>query len=192
MCGGWVSQLKFECGHVIPVSKGGENTLENLRPVCNQCNKSMGTTNLFEYVNSIGVNPNDLYLGGTYSPMPLYQRPMSEVVLGLAEVAMTDAVSSLMRRSLSSSSSPSLPVPAAGKHTSSFFGLEIFQGGPDLTTPRKDSESNKQIVPYKPRVGWVWPAVTSAGSGVWWGLKTAWWLMGKAARLVTPSSKKHK
>lgn len=39
----------FECGHVIPVKDGGENTIENLEPVCRQCNLDMGTINMLVY-----------------------------------------------------------------------------------------------------------------------------------------------
>jgi len=39
----------FECGHVIPESKGGETTILNLRPICTSCNRSCGITNLDEF-----------------------------------------------------------------------------------------------------------------------------------------------
>jgi hypothetical protein len=39
----------FECGHIIPVKDGGQNTAENLEPVCRQCNQDMGTINLNVY-----------------------------------------------------------------------------------------------------------------------------------------------
>jgi 5-methylcytosine-specific restriction endonuclease McrA len=32
----------FEVGHNIPFSKGGTESIENLRPICRQCNKGMG------------------------------------------------------------------------------------------------------------------------------------------------------
>jgi len=38
-----------EYGHVIPVALGGQDTIENLRPICSSCNRSMGTMNLEEY-----------------------------------------------------------------------------------------------------------------------------------------------
>ena len=41
-----INQRNFECGHVIPESKGGETKLENLRPLCNKCNKSIGTNEM--------------------------------------------------------------------------------------------------------------------------------------------------
>jgi phage/plasmid-associated DNA primase len=48
-----ISQLNFECGHIIAESKGGETSIENLRPVCNICNKSMATKNLFDFQNKV-------------------------------------------------------------------------------------------------------------------------------------------
>lgn len=39
----------FEAGHVKPASKGGNDKISNLRPICFGCNRSMGDTNLYEY-----------------------------------------------------------------------------------------------------------------------------------------------
>ena len=39
----------FECGHIIPVSVGGKTEINNLKKICHQCNKDMGTINLEEY-----------------------------------------------------------------------------------------------------------------------------------------------
>ena len=39
----------FECGHIIPVSKGGTNIVSNLKPICSACNKSMNNSNLEEF-----------------------------------------------------------------------------------------------------------------------------------------------
>lgn len=44
-----IDKLGFEAGHVIPECNGGSTTLENLRPICGECNRSMGTLNLQEY-----------------------------------------------------------------------------------------------------------------------------------------------
>jgi len=38
-----ISQLNFECGHVIAREKDGSTDIENIRPICNKCNKSLGT-----------------------------------------------------------------------------------------------------------------------------------------------------
>jgi hypothetical protein len=48
-----IDQISFHCGHVIASSKGGQNTVENLRPICQSCNSSMGDTNLFEFINRV-------------------------------------------------------------------------------------------------------------------------------------------
>jgi hypothetical protein len=39
----------FHCGHILAKSKGGSNTLENLRPICQTCNLSMGTMHMDEF-----------------------------------------------------------------------------------------------------------------------------------------------
>ena len=53
-CGNDIQINNFEAGHVIPVCEGGENTIENLRPICSLCNKSMGTQNLNDFIKSFG------------------------------------------------------------------------------------------------------------------------------------------
>jgi len=42
----------FEAGHLISHANGGTNKVENLRPVCNKCNKRVGTKNMEECINS--------------------------------------------------------------------------------------------------------------------------------------------
>ncbi len=41
-CHNVLTPFTFEAGHNIPFSKGGETSLDNLRPICSDCNKSMG------------------------------------------------------------------------------------------------------------------------------------------------------
>jgi 5-methylcytosine-specific restriction endonuclease McrA len=41
-CKNQITVFQFECGHNIPESKGGTTTLDNLVPICSNCNKSMG------------------------------------------------------------------------------------------------------------------------------------------------------
>jgi 5-methylcytosine-specific restriction endonuclease McrA len=45
-----IRQIEFHCGHVISESSGGYTTLKNLRPICSQCNLSMGTMNMNEFM----------------------------------------------------------------------------------------------------------------------------------------------
>lgn len=41
-CKSIITPFTFEVGHNVPESRGGSTTLENLRPICAICNKSMG------------------------------------------------------------------------------------------------------------------------------------------------------
>ena len=40
-CKNQINVFDFEVGHNIPESKGGLTVLENLKPICSRCNKSM-------------------------------------------------------------------------------------------------------------------------------------------------------
>lgn len=48
-CGRVVYQQDFECGHVVAHSKGGADTIDNLRPICRTCNRSMGDRDFDEF-----------------------------------------------------------------------------------------------------------------------------------------------
>ncbi|ATZ81251.1 D5 family helicase-primase [Bodo saltans virus] len=48
-----ITQLKFECGHIIAESHGGNTDINNLIPICNDCNKSMGVKNFFDFKKSL-------------------------------------------------------------------------------------------------------------------------------------------
>jgi hypothetical protein len=49
-----ISESNFECGHVVSERDGGIVSLDNLRPVCSGCNKSMSTKNMFEFIRQYG------------------------------------------------------------------------------------------------------------------------------------------
>ena len=51
-----ITQMNFECGHVIANANGGQNSLKNLRPICSLCNKSMGVTHMFEFMKNNGFS----------------------------------------------------------------------------------------------------------------------------------------
>jgi len=51
-----ISLANFECGHIIAVKDGGENNIDNLRPICGNCNKSMGAKNMYEFMLKYGLN----------------------------------------------------------------------------------------------------------------------------------------
>lgn len=40
-CENIVTPFDFEVGHNVPRSRGGTDNLDNLRPICSRCNKSM-------------------------------------------------------------------------------------------------------------------------------------------------------
>lgn len=45
-----ISQFDFVCGHVEAVVKGGDDSVDNLRPICKSCNNGMKTMNMMEYI----------------------------------------------------------------------------------------------------------------------------------------------
>ena len=45
-CSEDIDSKNFEAGHIIPEAKGGPTNVDNLRPICSCCNKSMGTQNM--------------------------------------------------------------------------------------------------------------------------------------------------
>jgi len=45
-----ITQLSFNCGHIIAESNGGETTVSNLKPICQNCNSSMGTKNMNDFM----------------------------------------------------------------------------------------------------------------------------------------------
>jgi hypothetical protein len=46
-----ISNTNFECGHIKSEKNGGEITIENLRPICGHCNKSIGGNNMDEFMD---------------------------------------------------------------------------------------------------------------------------------------------
>lgn len=46
-----IRQIEFHCGHVIAEKNGGALSVQNLRPICAQCNLSMGTMSLTDFHN---------------------------------------------------------------------------------------------------------------------------------------------
>jgi hypothetical protein len=45
-----INQFNFHCAHVIAEINGGAATIENMRPICQSCNLSMGKINLNDYI----------------------------------------------------------------------------------------------------------------------------------------------
>lgn len=57
-CGATITARQFECGHIIAKANGGLTRLYNLRPICNDCNRSMDTMNMFDYIRHYGFDFN--------------------------------------------------------------------------------------------------------------------------------------
>jgi len=54
-CGDKITFSTFHCGHILAEKKGGRATLENLIPICQRCNSSMGTDHMFDFASSHGL-----------------------------------------------------------------------------------------------------------------------------------------
>jgi len=48
-----ITQLSFHCGHVIAEAMEGETNVSNLRPICQNCNSSMGTKNMNDFMKTL-------------------------------------------------------------------------------------------------------------------------------------------
>ncbi len=57
-CGTTITQAIFHCGHVLAEKNGGSVTLDNLRPICQRCNASMRTKNMFSFMEEYGLKNN--------------------------------------------------------------------------------------------------------------------------------------
>ena len=49
-----ISAFNFHAGHNIPESKGGQISIENLRPICSTCNSSMKDNYTIDEWNNMG------------------------------------------------------------------------------------------------------------------------------------------
>ena len=48
-----ITQMSFHCGHIVAESNGGETIVSNLKPICQNCNSSMGIKNMEEFMKSL-------------------------------------------------------------------------------------------------------------------------------------------
>jgi hypothetical protein len=49
----YITQMSFHCGHIIAESRGGETIVSNLRPICQNCNSSMGQMNMDDFIKTL-------------------------------------------------------------------------------------------------------------------------------------------
>jgi hypothetical protein len=65
----------FHCGHIIPESEGGATLLNNLEPICMNCNLTMGTKNLLKFKEDLINFKDDIKYINTLSENIGYQLP---------------------------------------------------------------------------------------------------------------------
>jgi hypothetical protein len=53
ICEEEIDKDKFEAGHITSRALGGQVTIDNLIPICFECNRSMGTRNAYEYKRDV-------------------------------------------------------------------------------------------------------------------------------------------
>jgi len=51
-----ISIRHFHCGHYISEKNGGDLSVSNLRPICANCNLSMGAMNMDEFIKKFGLH----------------------------------------------------------------------------------------------------------------------------------------
>jgi hypothetical protein len=48
-----ITQMSFNCGHIIAEANGGKTIVSNLKPICQNCNSSMSTKNMNEFIKTL-------------------------------------------------------------------------------------------------------------------------------------------
>lgn len=61
-CENRINTFNFHTGHNIPESKGGETSIENLIPICDRCNTSMGDRYTIDEWNQLGPGHAKAYV----------------------------------------------------------------------------------------------------------------------------------
>ncbi len=56
-CSNQIDVFNYQVGHNIPESKGGSSSIDNLRPLCANCNMSMGNQYTIDEWNNIMYTP---------------------------------------------------------------------------------------------------------------------------------------
>jgi hypothetical protein len=51
-----ISMRHFHAGHILSEKYGGGTTVDNMRPICANCNLSMGSTNMADFISKFGLH----------------------------------------------------------------------------------------------------------------------------------------
>jgi len=54
-----ITPFHCHCGHIISLANGGTDKRNNLKPICDKCNLSMGSQNLDEFKESIKLEKKE-------------------------------------------------------------------------------------------------------------------------------------
>jgi hypothetical protein len=60
-CDGAITFESWHAGHIIPASKGGPDTVDNLRPLCQSCNLSMSNRPMCEFISTHNMKGRGAY-----------------------------------------------------------------------------------------------------------------------------------
>lgn len=60
-CENIMTPFSFEAGHNTPESKGGPTDIDNLRPICSKCNKSMGDAYTIDEFSALSKRTTKLW-----------------------------------------------------------------------------------------------------------------------------------
>ena len=60
-----INMLNFHMGHIIAKSKGETMIVENMRPVCSQCNLSMHNENMIDFMKRLEYDMKRIILKPT-------------------------------------------------------------------------------------------------------------------------------
>ena len=52
-----ITQSDFHAGHIIPASRGGDESITNIVPICSMCNTSMGAYHMVDFQRRLRYNP---------------------------------------------------------------------------------------------------------------------------------------
>ena len=76
-CENIISVFDFETGHNVPESKGGTLSIDNLRPICAKCNRSMGDNYTIDEFSKISKRSSHLWECFKYCPSGTSSSPGS-------------------------------------------------------------------------------------------------------------------